>query len=98
MGPDRRYLFRDRGRHEARCLSCALRYPPMIRKALAVAGVVGTILAVINQGDLLLTGQISTTGVVKILLTYAVPFCVSVYSVLAMNRERAAKTASDGRQ
>lgn len=90
--PGRRYLFRDRERHEARCLACALRYPPMIRKALAVAGVVGTILVAINQGDLLLTGQISKTEVVKILLTYSVPFCVSVYSVLAMSRERVTKT------
>ncbi len=59
----------------------------MIRKALTLAGVVGTILAVINQGDLLLTGRITRVGVVKILLTYCVPLCVSVYSVLAMNRE-----------
>ncbi len=59
----------------------------MIRKALALAAVVGTILAVINQGDLLLTGRITRVGVVKILLTYCVPFSVSVYSVLAMNRE-----------
>lgn len=93
--PGRRYLFGDGERHEARCLSCALHYPPMIRKALGVAGVVGTILVVINQGDLLLAGQISKTAVVKILLTYSVPFCVSVYSVLAMSRERATKTTSD---
>jgi len=68
----------------------------MIRKALALAAVVGTILAVINQGDLLLTGRITRVGVVKILLTYCVPFSVSVYSVLAMNRERATKSAGEG--
>ncbi len=90
LKPGRRYLFRDGQQHEARCLSCALCYSPMIRKALAVAGVVGTILALINQGDLLLTGQLTKRALVKIVLTYSVPFCVSVYSVLAMNRERPA--------
>jgi hypothetical protein len=65
----------------------------MIRKASIVAGVVGTILAVINQGDLLLRGQLSKGTLVKIVLTYAVPFCVSVYSVLATNRERTSQGA-----
>ncbi len=60
----------------------------MLRKALVVAAIVGTVLAVINQGDLLLTGQLSGRNLVKIVLTYAVPFCVSVFSVLAMSRER----------
>ena len=66
----------------------------MIRKALSVAGVVGTILAAINQGDLLLTGQITKVGLIKIGLTYCVPFSVSVYSVLAMNRERGTERMS----
>jgi len=60
----------------------------MLRKASGLTAVVGTILTVINQRDLLLAGQIAKVSVLKILLTYAVPFCVSVYSVLAMARER----------
>lgn len=67
----------------------------MPRKALVVAAVVGTILTVINQGDLLFPEQITKTGLRKILLIYLVPFCVSVYSVLAMSRERAMKGMSD---
>lgn len=67
----------------------------MIRRALAVAGVIGTILTVINQGDLLLRGQITLVGLVKILLTYLVPFCVSVYSVVTMSRERPTESMSD---
>ncbi|MBI4610748.1 MAG: nitrate/nitrite transporter NrtS [Candidatus Rokubacteria bacterium] len=59
----------------------------MIWKALAVAALVGTILTVINQGDVLLAQEITRVGLIKILLTYAVPFCVSVYSVVAMSRE-----------
>ena len=45
------------------------------RRSLIVALVVGTILNLINQGDVLLNGgDISFT---KILLTYAVPYCVA---------------------
>ncbi len=95
VAPGRSYLFREGERHDSRCLGCALCHGPMVRKALLLAGVVGTTLAMINQGDLLLTGQITTRALVKILLTYSVPFCVSVYSVLAMNRERRAKSMSE---
>ncbi|MGH7321456.1 MAG: nitrate/nitrite transporter NrtS, partial [Candidatus Rokuibacteriota bacterium] len=84
----RRYRVRNGEQHESRCLRCALPHAPMIRRAVSVAAVVGTILTAINQGDLLLAGQLTWGGLVKIVLTYMVPFCVSVYSVLAMNRER----------
>ena len=47
---------------------------------LKVAGIVGTILVAINQGDLLLSGDMSATLVWKIALTYSVPYCVSTYA------------------
>ena len=53
---------------------------PMVRRALVVAAVVGTVLLAINQGD-----RIVAEGVVnvpKMLLTYMVPFCVSMYSAI----------------
>ncbi len=50
------------------------------RRATGVAAVVGTLLTAINQGDAILAGHID---VLKILLTYLVPFCVSVYSSAA---------------
>lgn len=45
-----------------------------------VALVVGCILNLINQGDLLLAGQFSDVNWAKFMLTFCVPFCVSVYS------------------
>jgi hypothetical protein len=51
-----------------------------------VALVVGSILVVINQGDVLLNGQLTVLVACKIVLTYMVPFSVSTYSALAANR------------
>jgi len=53
-----------------------------------VALVVGTILMVINQADVLLSGHASALTAAKIGLTYLVPFSVSTYSALAANRLR----------
>jgi hypothetical protein len=39
-----------------------------------VALIVGTILMVINQGDVLLSGQLTALVAAKIVLTYTVPF------------------------
>lgn len=49
-------------------------------RALKVALIVGTVLAAINQGDLLLAGELSPGVLAKILLTYCVPYCVSTYA------------------
>ena len=54
-------------------------------RALLVAGVVGTALNAINQGDAILTG--SQVHVAKALLTYLVPYLVSTHgAVLARLR------------
>jgi len=56
------------------------------RRSLLVALVVGTILNVINQGDALLGyGQIS---IVKMLLTFAVPYCVATYGAVSYHLDR----------
>ncbi|MBL8550556.1 MAG: nitrate/nitrite transporter NrtS [Hyphomonadaceae bacterium] len=46
-------------------------------RALIVALVVGTILNVINQGDVLL-GE-ARLNVTRMILTYCIPFCVATY-------------------
>jgi hypothetical protein len=69
-----------------KCVRCAPRHPPLLRKALATSLVVGTILTLINQGDLLLAGNLTLDFVWKIPLTYFVPFAVSSYSALAISR------------
>ena len=50
-------------------------------RSLLVALVVGTILNLINQGDALLAG--APLGWTKILLTFAVPYCVSTYGAVS---------------
>jgi hypothetical protein len=49
-------------------------------RALKVAGIVGPILTVINQYDLLLRLEFSPRLVMKILLTFLVPYSVSSFS------------------
>ena len=60
----------------------------MLRRALTVAGIVGTVLFAINQLDVVLAGQVTPLVVAKIALTYLVPFSVSAYSSLAAAASR----------
>jgi hypothetical protein len=47
---------------------------------------VGSVLFVINQAEVVLGGQLSALVAAKIGLTYLVPYSVSMYSALAANR------------
>ena len=47
--------------------------PWVVRQALLAAGVVGTLLVMLNQGDLLLSGQVTGWVIVKSLLTPIIP-------------------------
>jgi hypothetical protein len=67
---------------EHRCLPCALRYRPMLRRSALTALVVGTILILINQGGALLSGQPPPSLAWQIPLTYLVPFCVATWGAL----------------
>ena len=51
------------------------------RRAAMVALIVGTILNLINQGDALFAGR--SLDWFKLLLTYAVPYCVSTHGAVA---------------
>lgn len=57
-------------------------------RALRVAAVVGTILFVINQLDVVVSGTLTALVAGKIALTYLVPYSVSTYSALEVNRLR----------
>ena len=59
--PGFRFVGRD-GRWDTRCLRHALVYPPTFRRALKVAGLVGSILFFINQADVVLTGHLTPPG------------------------------------
>ncbi|MEE8108912.1 MAG: nitrate/nitrite transporter NrtS [Gammaproteobacteria bacterium] len=52
----------------------------IVLRAVRVALLVGTVLALINHGDKLIYGGMQTSDYLKILLTYLVPYCVSTYS------------------
>jgi hypothetical protein len=53
---------------------------------LLTALVVGTILVAINYGDAILRGELRQGQVWRLLLTFAVPYCVSTYSSVSAIR------------
>jgi hypothetical protein len=71
-----------------RCRSCALTYPPLLRRSLGIAAIVGTVLLLINQGDILLRGQWAGALAWKVPLTYLVPFVVATWGALVNARTR----------
>ena len=66
-------------------IQTAFRRDVMLR-GLKVGGVVGTILVGINQGDLILSGQLPAESFWKIPVTYLVPYCVSTYATVSAIR------------
>jgi len=70
----------EEGREEPRSLLAYARERPVLVGGLKVSAVVGTILNAINQGDRLFAAQWHDVVWWKIVLTYSVPFCVSVFS------------------
>lgn len=73
---------------EFRCRRCVWRHPLIVRRALITALIVGTVLTIINQGDRLLTGDVTAGVLVKIGLTYLVPYCVSTSGAVGLSRLR----------
>ena len=61
----------------------------VVRRALAFAVVVGSLLIAINHGDALLAGDVGGTRWLKMGLTLLVPYAVSTWSsVLAVRTAR----------
>jgi hypothetical protein len=58
----------------------------MLRRSLIASVLVGTALAALNQGDTILTGELSGALAWKIPLTYCVPFIVATYGALSNSR------------
>lgn len=86
--PGASFTFRPRGGGDGttKCMRCAIRHWPMLRRSLIASAVVGTALTALNQGDVLLSGQLVGTLAWKIPLTYCVPFLVATYGALANSR------------
>ncbi|WP_348813969.1 nitrate/nitrite transporter NrtS [Flavobacterium maritimum] len=51
-----------------------------IKNALVIAALVGSLLNTINSYDVIWEGNFTVRNVIKIILTYVTPFCVSLYS------------------
>lgn len=64
-----------------------------LKRALQVAVLVGIILNIINNPSLF---KLSTEGMngYRVLLTFLVPFCVSLYSSVLANRKKCPETNS----
>ena len=69
-----------------RCFRCAVRYPAVLRRSLITALIVGTILTAINQGNRFLDGDITAAVLLRMGLTYCVPFIVSTSGALGAAR------------
>ena len=59
----------------------------VLKRALKVAAVVGSILAVINHGDTIITGHVTLKHWVQVALTFLVPYCVSTYAAVQAIRQ-----------
>ena len=70
-----------------KCIFCAIRHRPMVKRSCVAAAVVGTVLTLLNQGDILLSGHWNNALYWKIPLTYCVPFLVATYGALTSSRK-----------
>ena len=64
------------------------RQKTVVKRASKIALIVGTVLAAINHGDTILSGTLTFGGLIKIIATFGVPYCVSTYSSVLAIRER----------
>ena len=64
----------------------------VVPRALKVALIVGTILALINHGEKILALSLSSQDVYKVLLTYLVPYGVSTWSAVRAIQANAVKS------
>ena len=59
----------------------------VVVRALKVSFVVGSILNLINQGDVIIPLDLSNINLAKLLLTYIVPYSVTTYTAVSLKLE-----------
>ena len=59
----------------------------VVIRALKVALIIGTIINLINQGNILISFDFSNLNLIKIFLTYIVPYGVTTYTAISMKLE-----------
>ena len=74
------------GNEILKCIFCALQHQPLLRRSLKVALVVGSLLTLLNHGNILFAGDWNNDLYWKIPLTYCVPFCVTTFGALSNTR------------
>ena len=62
---------------------------PVFRRAVKNGLVVGCIIGAINYGDKIIAGTLEPRDILKIALTFLVPYSVSTYSAIMAVRDRA---------
>lgn len=68
-------------------------HPPHLRRSLATAAIVGTVLFSINQLDVVLVEGWTLRIAIKSVLTYLVPFCVANIGILSASKRPASEPA-----
>jgi hypothetical protein len=68
---------------EASLLICRGR---TVRPSARIAAIVGTLLTLVNQGDVITSGNVDRTTVVRVAANYAIPYVVSSIGFLASYR------------
>ncbi len=86
LGTRTKFAVRKSGDEVLICLRCVLKQAPMLRRSAIIALIVGTLQIVINQGDVILAGDASSTLMWKIPLTVIVPFAVATVGALTNSR------------
>jgi hypothetical protein len=61
--------------------------PSVVRRALKVAAVVGTLLALINHADAVVNNTFALKNFAQVVLSYFVPYAVATYSAVGALRE-----------
>lgn len=66
-----------------------------IRRSLIIAAIVGSVIIIVNQINLILAGNLAPRTLLKIAITPIVPFCVSLYGAyLAYRNALASQSAA----
>lgn len=60
-------------------------------RSLVISLLIGTLLVIINQGNIIVQGDLPSSLVWKVPLTYAVPYCVATAGAM-LNARRAVST------
>ena len=88
------YEVRLSGITVSRCLRCALMHGPTVRRSLFISLMVGTLLTAINQGNLIVQGDLSANLAWQVPLTYLVPYCVATIGAI-LNARRTVSAGLD---